>query len=90
MTLADIALATVAVAFTGHVTDDFFLFFFLTLMIAGISGQFGLTIVATTVVCLVYVGVLYTQQEAALWRREPARWVTTSRARAPVSMGRFW
>ncbi len=69
ITVADITLATLAVAFTGQVTDDFFLFFFLTLMIAGISGQFGLTILATTAVCIVYVGVLYTQQEAALWRQ---------------------
>ncbi len=69
ITLADITLATLAVAFTGRVTDDFFLFFFLTLMIAGISGQFGLTILATTAVCAIYVGVLYTQQEASLWRQ---------------------
>ena len=69
LTITDITLATLAVAFTGQVTNDFFLFFFLTLMIAGISGQFGLTIVATTAICCVYVLVLYSQQEAALWRQ---------------------
>ena len=69
MTLADIALATLAVAFTGQVTDDFFLFFFLTLMIAGISSQFGLTIAATAGVCAVYIGVLYSGSGMELWRQ---------------------
>jgi diguanylate cyclase (GGDEF)-like protein/putative nucleotidyltransferase with HDIG domain len=69
MTIADIGLATLAVAFTGQVTDDFFLFFFLTLMIAGISGQFGLTIVATTAVCGVYGLVLYSGQDGSFWRQ---------------------
>jgi len=69
MTLADLALVTLAVAFAGQVTDDFFIFFFLTLMIAGISSRFGMTILATSVVCAVYAGLLYTQQDVSLWRQ---------------------
>jgi diguanylate cyclase (GGDEF)-like protein/putative nucleotidyltransferase with HDIG domain len=69
MTIADIALVTLAVALTGHVTDDFFLFFFVTLIIAGISGQFGLTAAATTAMCAVYVGMLYSQSGDDLWRQ---------------------
>jgi len=69
ITLADIALAALAVALAGQGTNDFFLFFFLTLMVAGISGQFGLTILATTAVSLVYVYILYGEQGPALWRQ---------------------
>ncbi|NKB88890.1 MAG: diguanylate cyclase [Acidobacteria bacterium] len=69
LTLVDIALATSAVAVTGQVADDFFLFFFLTLMIAGISGQFGLTVLATAGVCAAYGGLMFAQHGAEIVRQ---------------------
>ena len=69
ITLADLALVTVAVAFTGESTNDFFLFFFLVLIIAGISSQFGHTVVATLGVCVVYSLMLYTEQGNLVWRQ---------------------
>lgn len=69
ITLADLALVTVAVAFTGESTNDFFLFFFLVLIIAGISSQFGHTVIATLLVCAVYVGMLYAEHGHLMWRQ---------------------
>ncbi len=68
ITLTDLALVTVAVSFTGESTNDFFLFFFLVLIIAGISSQFGHTVVAC-LVCLVYLGMLYVEYGTAIWRQ---------------------
>jgi len=68
LTLADITFITGAVALTGEATDDFFLFFFLVLMVSGVSSRVGLTMVATLGVCSVYVLVLYAQAGDALWR----------------------
>lgn len=68
MTASDIALVCVAVAVTGHATNDFFLFFFVVMMVAGISSQFGVTMLSTAAVVLVYVGVLYSQVGDQLWR----------------------
>jgi diguanylate cyclase (GGDEF)-like protein/putative nucleotidyltransferase with HDIG domain len=68
MTLSDIALVSTAVAVTGQATNDFFLFFFIVLIISGISSQFGITVLATSAVVMVYVGMMYSQAGAGLWR----------------------
>ena len=71
ITLADLVLVTVAVAFTGEATNDFFLFFFLVLIIAGISSQFGHTVVATMLVCSVYFGMMYADHGSLLlWQTD--------------------
>jgi diguanylate cyclase (GGDEF)-like protein/putative nucleotidyltransferase with HDIG domain len=67
MTASDIALVCVAVAVTGRATDDFFLFFFVVMMVAGISSQFGITMLWTSAVVLVYVGVMYSRLGDQLW-----------------------
>ncbi len=69
ITLADLALVTVAVAFTGETTNDFFLFFFLVLIIAGISSQFGHTVIATLGVCVVYLIMLQVEHGGMMWRQ---------------------
>ncbi len=65
--LSDIVFITSAVALTGQASNDFFLFFFLVLMIAGISSQFGLTVLATVAVCAFYAFMLWSGLGAELW-----------------------
>lgn len=69
ITIADIAFVTVAVAFAGGVNDDFFLFFFLVLMVSGLSNHLGLTMLATLGVCAIYAGIMYAGSGEVLWRK---------------------
>ena len=68
ITVADLTLATLAVAFAGGSMNDFFLFFFLVLIIAGISSRFGHTVVATVLICCVYFTMLFAEHGELIWR----------------------
>lgn len=69
ITMADVSFITAAVALTGRATNDFFLFFFLVLMISGLSSRMGITVVGTVAVCGVYSALLYIQVGQELLRQ---------------------
>lgn len=68
ITITDLVLICAAVAISGQATNDFFLFFFLIIMVAGISSGFGVSALSTLGVCGIYVAVMYLRVGPQLWR----------------------
>ena len=65
--VADIAAVSVAIAVVGGSIDEFLLFFFIVVMLAGISQRLWLATLGTALVCGVYGGLLYAQGGPEFW-----------------------